>query len=209
MGLVVFSKTINEPVIYVILDGIKFKKNELYATVEQISDAEYWDYTGDYSIKRYNLLYEKAADQLVKLGYVKRFTGVRESVNYKPEKGKFSELVKALDNLSFNGSIPKKDNEADRNERIYSDYFEEKKADWLSIISDRLRDYSEGNIWADGNEILCRTESAANAIADMLQTLYKSQGEDVVIKTGFYDPNEDEANNECDRYTGWWYVNID
>ena len=42
----------------------------------------------------------------------------------------------------------------------------------------------------------------------MLTTLYRTQGEEVEINTGYYDPEEDERNNEVDRYTGWWYVNI-
>ncbi len=83
------------------------------------------------------------------------------------------------------------------------------KMDWFSVIAESVRDYSEGGIWSDGYcEILCRTESAAGAIADMLQQLYRSQGEDVVINTGYYDPEEDRRQGEEDRYTGWWYINV-
>lgn len=83
------------------------------------------------------------------------------------------------------------------------------KVEWFEKIIERLRDYSEGEIWSpDGDEILCKTESAANAIADMFETLYKTQGEEIIINTGYYDPNEDERNNEVDSRTGWWYVNI-
>ena len=83
------------------------------------------------------------------------------------------------------------------------------KLNWIDLITERLRDYSEGEIWTDGGyEILVRTESAANTVADMLTTLYRTQGEEVEINTGYYDPEEDERNNEVDRYTGWWYVNI-
>lgn len=83
------------------------------------------------------------------------------------------------------------------------------KLNWIDLITERLRDYSEGEIWTDGgSEILVRTESAANTVADMLTTLYRTQGEEVEINTGYYDPEEDERNNEVDRYTGWWYVNI-
>lgn len=80
---------------------------------------------------------------------------------------------------------------------------------WFELVADRLRDYSEGDIWSAGNEILCKTKSAADAIADMFETLYKSQGENVVVNTGYYDPEEDRRNGETDRFTGWWYVNID
>ena len=82
------------------------------------------------------------------------------------------------------------------------------KTDWLSEISNRLRDYSDGDVWSAGDEILCKTESAADALADLLWQLYRSQDEDVVITTGFYDPEEDKRNGEQDRLTGWWYVYI-
>lgn len=81
--------------------------------------------------------------------------------------------------------------------------------DWFSAFCDRLRDYSEGEIWSVGDELLCRTESAANALADLLEQLYKADGKEVIIWTGYYDPKEDKRNGEEDRFTGWWYVNMD
>lgn len=48
------------------------------------------------------------------------------------------------------------------------------KLNWIDLIIERLRDYSEGEIWTDGgSEILVRTESAANTIADMLIFLHQ------------------------------------
>ena len=85
----------------------------------------------------------------------------------------------------------------------------EPKIDWFNEFLARLRDYSEGDIWSDGLELLCKTESAADMLADMITTLYRTQGEDVVVVTGYYDPKEDERNNEVDRHTGWWYVYLD
>lgn len=82
------------------------------------------------------------------------------------------------------------------------------KTGWISEIANRLRDYSDGDVWSAGDEILCKTESAADALADLLWQLYRSQDEDVVITTGFYDPEEDKRNGEQDRFTGWWYVYI-
>lgn len=84
-----------------------------------------------------------------------------------------------------------------------------KKINWFQEITDRLRDYSEGDVWSSGDEILCKTESAAYAIADMFECLYRAQDEDVLVNIGYYDPEEDKRNNEMDRFTGWWYVNID
>jgi hypothetical protein len=79
---------------------------------------------------------------------------------------------------------------------------------WFDEIIDRLHNYPAENIWSNGDEILCKTEEVADALADMLECLYKAQGEDVLINTGYYDPIEDERNGEVDRYTGWWYVDI-
>lgn len=82
------------------------------------------------------------------------------------------------------------------------------KVNWFEKITESLRDYSEGEIWSSGDEILCKTESAAEAVADMLEMLYAAQGEDISVCTGYYDPIEDERNGELDRLSGWWYVNI-
>lgn len=86
---------------------------------------------------------------------------------------------------------------------------EEEARDIFDEIAGDLRDYPEGEIWSIGNEILCKTKSAADAIADMLETLYRiKKREDVQVYTGYYDPVEDERNGEEDWCTGWWYVNI-
>lgn len=81
--------------------------------------------------------------------------------------------------------------------------------DWFNVISERLRDYSDGDIWSDKYEIMCKTQAVADALADMFECLYGSQGEEILVNTGYYDPVEDKKNGELDRYTGWWYVNID
>ena len=83
------------------------------------------------------------------------------------------------------------------------------RIEWFDVIAERLRDYSEGDIWSSGDEILCKTEAVADALADMFECLYGAQDEEILINTGYYDPVEDEKNGEVDRYTGWWYVNID
>lgn len=82
------------------------------------------------------------------------------------------------------------------------------KIDWFYAIAERLRDYSEGDVWSSGDEILCKTEEVADALADMFESLYKTQDEEILVNTGYYDPVEDERNGELDRFTGWWYVNI-
>ena len=82
------------------------------------------------------------------------------------------------------------------------------KINWFELITERLRDYSDGEIWTTEIEILCRTKSAVDAIADMLIMLYEAQGDEIFVNTGYYDPEEDEKNHELDRHTGWWYINI-
>lgn len=80
--------------------------------------------------------------------------------------------------------------------------------DWYTEIGERLRDYSDGEVWYSGLEILCRTKEGADAIADLIWQLYATDDNEVVVKTGYYDPSEDERNNQVDRFTGWWYVDI-
>lgn len=83
------------------------------------------------------------------------------------------------------------------------------RIEWFTEIVERLRDFSEGEVWGNGgDEIMCRSESVANAMEDLLTQLYASQGEKITICTGYYDPDEDRRNGEEDRCTGWWYVNI-
>lgn len=82
------------------------------------------------------------------------------------------------------------------------------KIDWFDRIAKCLQKRIVANVWSDGDEILCKTESAADAIADIIESLYLDQGDDILINTGYYDPVEDK-NGEEDDYTGWWYVKID
>lgn len=82
------------------------------------------------------------------------------------------------------------------------------KIDWFDRIAKCLQKRIVANVWSNGDEILCKTESAADAIADIIESLYLDQGDDILINTGYYDPVEDK-NGEEDDYTGWWYVKID
>ena len=65
-------------------------------------------------------------------------------------------------------------------------------------------DYTRNHIHHGGYEILCDTEARANGVADFLEALGFSY-----VRTGYYDPDEDERNGEIDEYTGWWYVDWD
>lgn len=85
----------------------------------------------------------------------------------------------------------------------------EVKIPWIEVILERLRDYSEGEVWSNGHEIMCKTKEQADAMCDLLTSVYHAQGDIVTILTGFYDPETDERNNETDYCTGWWYVTLD
>ena len=56
----------------------------------------------------------------------------------------------------------------------------------------------------DRTEILSANESEVEAIANLFDQLY---GEGT-CNTGYYDPEEDERNEEVDAYTGLYYVTI-
>ena len=45
-------------------------------------------------------------------------------------------------------------------------------------------------------------------LAPLIEAFYQSQGEEICVNTGYYDPEEDERNGEKDKHTGWWYVNV-
>lgn len=72
----------------------------------------------------------------------------------------------------------------------------------ISKILDALpKEPTEGTkYWTNGDVILCKTDDAANTIADFLESL----GLDPT--TGYYDPVEDAESGEADALTGYYYV---
>lgn len=80
---------------------------------------------------------------------------------------------------------------------------------WFGLAASAVRGYPAGRIWSDGEEILCRTEAAAETVADLFEYLYRNDNGDQAdrIHTGYYDPEEDRENS--DEYTGWYYVTMD
>ena len=85
----------------------------------------------------------------------------------------------------------------------------QEKINWFELFMSRMRDYSDGEVWGNGDELMCKTEAIADAMCDLLFQLYATQGEEVVFHTGYYDPVEDARSGEEDRCTGWWYVDCD
>lgn len=79
---------------------------------------------------------------------------------------------------------------------------------WMDCFVNALNERPYGNIWTDGEEILVKTESAANTIADLIEMLYMSEDKNIIVCTGYYDSDEDKEDNTTDEYTGWWYVRI-
>ena len=76
-----------------------------------------------------------------------------------------------------------------------------------SYILRSLQDNSDNNrhgFWTDEEEILCKTEAQAELVADFFEDLGFCD-----VQTGYYDPKEDEKNNEVDIHTGYWYVSVD
>lgn len=87
---------------------------------------------------------------------------------------------------------------------------QKEELDWFNKITDRLKNQSADAFWCDENgQILVPTESAADAIADMLELLYLSQGKEISVNTEYYDPEEDKWDECEDYYTGWWCVTIE
>ena len=81
---------------------------------------------------------------------------------------------------------------------------------WFNIIADHLTDHSCKEVWCNnGDEIMCCSKEIADVFADLIENLYRSQGEEIVVITGYYDPEEDERNGEIDDCTGYWYVSLD
>ena len=82
------------------------------------------------------------------------------------------------------------------------------RIDWMEVIMNSLPK-SPNDIWTDGSEILVKSEDAADNIVDAIMSLYLAQGEQICVCTGYFDPDEDERNNEVTECTGYYYVRID
>jgi hypothetical protein len=70
------------------------------------------------------------------------------------------------------------------------------------LIYELQQTNNSDEIWSDGNYILAKSETTANAIADFLDAI------GYTALTGYFDP-EEETEAEHDSLTGYWYVDID
>ena len=63
------------------------------------------------------------------------------------------------------------------------------------------------SMWADGDMIYCDSEKLSDALRAIIEAADKDDS--AVVLTGYYDPVEDERDGTVDKYTGWWYVDIE
>lgn len=63
---------------------------------------------------------------------------------------------------------------------------------------------TDPKFWAQGNLLLCKTEEAANTMADLLEAI----GITDCATTGHFDPREDAAAGSEDQLTGYYYVDF-
>lgn len=75
-----------------------------------------------------------------------------------------------------------------------------KEIEWFDFIANRLPENPPSENWV---------EEAADTLANLFETLYREQGEEVIINTGYFDPEEDSRNEEVDVFTGWWYIELE
>ncbi len=60
------------------------------------------------------------------------------------------------------------------------------------------------HVWSNGDCILCDSEARADAIADLIDSMYGRK----VACTGHFNAEEDKRNGEVDECTGWYYVDV-
>ena len=92
-------KTYEKPVMtkFVEINGEEFKLDELFSSLEQISETNVNDRYGDYSLRGYELYYPDVMDKLVKMGLVKNYTGSRMADLYcMKNESEIKELIDIL-----------------------------------------------------------------------------------------------------------------
>lgn len=127
--------------------------------------------------------------------------------------GEWNAMMRVLNSIGGGYARLRELAEADKAGRVFitgtSPTDEQAKINWFELFLNRMRDYSDGDVWGNGDELMCKTEAIADAMCDLLFQLYAAQDEEVEFHTGYYDPAEDARSGEEDRCTGWWYVDCD
>jgi hypothetical protein len=76
---------------------------------------------------------------------------------------------------------------------------------WTEITNSLPKYPTDGKkFFATGYEILSKDETAINTLAELFEAMEFSD-----VMTGYYDPAEDERNEETDELTGYYCVSID
>ncbi len=122
------------------------------------------------------------------------------------------QLKEIAEKISFESFISKEDSK-DIKEVFYDciiNYIKkEHGTNYFLAFCKSLPSNVEEEIWSDGSIILCKDGKTAETIAEVIELMYKKEGIDAVIVTGYYDPIDDRRNDEVDMYTGWHYVSMD
>ena len=66
--------------------------------------------------------------------------------------------------------------------------------------------YRYNRFWTNGEEILCNNLNDCVVVAAFLETIFECG---LTIKTGYYDPKEDDRDGLQDENTGYYYITID
>lgn len=82
------------------------------------------------------------------------------------------------------------------------------KIDWFNEIVKRLKTIKADDFWSDGEVIMCVNLTQAESLADLIEKLYKSQGENIVVNVDYYDKREDERRGTLGLYSETWYIFI-
>lgn len=81
------------------------------------------------------------------------------------------------------------------------------KTNWFTTVVNILAGNGSETVWCDDNgQILTKTEEAANIVANLIEAFYRSQGEEISVNTGYYDPEDDKRSGVGNNHTGWWYI---
>lgn len=80
----------------------------------------------------------------------------------------------------------------------------------MELLPKEPRSYDTADdpgFWTDGYQILCPSEAECAFVAEFLTDIFSETN--VVVLTGYYDPEEDARNGEQDDYTGFYCIRID
>lgn len=86
---------------------------------------------------------------------------------------------------------------------------------WYSKFLDGLRNEPGGEVWVDGDMIMCKSKEVAIAIADMMRCQASYHSYNPYIRYGYYDPDEVEIwgygldEEDIKELIGWWFVDVD